>query len=500
MYYAHHPMVVDMLKADKDSRSWKKVISNLENWWRATSLSRDFLSFQDGLYHLESNTFYWMTMTGQETVGDHPAFGKDPSLTIKSASMLNDDFPPKDTIPRAAGWNYFDEPFRICGRWTVDRPSTTQSFAAQGIRWDGESTRLARILQPQNWDDEAFFTYCVLDGRSLYFIVREDGSPRDVWKIMAYNVGRSNCGKTTAASLLMNVFPEHLICLMQAKTEREFALAPTVGKWLVLIDEAEKLDLPEGTFCQCIDNQTFTVTRKNKDQIQQTMRVAWRAIGNKGLTAMADKQNQVKNRVLYFNFEVVIPQEQQDTSLRDALHGHMAAFIHQANTAYLLAKTITGPTRTLRSFLDKDGYLFKTNYSTDVSKGSLDRFVREQCVICSMESHVNIVPGKGLKLEWRKGMHGKDYLPDSAEVQSKGYPPRVLLRDFIQQYESWFGQTYGGNIHPRNLANLSELKQDLWNNFRLFVDRVQIRNHLTDQKVSHNVIFGLAFVGKTFGQ
>lgn len=294
--------------------------------WPYTTVEKTCFSFSNGVYDLVADRFI-----------------TDPDPNCRLVAINHFDFP----CPPAEG------------KWVATNPEGATFLEMRCEYRDPNPPRaLDRIMEHQGFDSETTLLLCACLGRLFRPI-------SDSLKCMMYLVGESDTGKSVIlVDFIQSVFMPMNRCILASgtSTASRFALAPAIGKDIVICPEAKDLMLDEDQLCNKIEGGDMHVPVKNAPEYIGPMRASMAFGGNDKFLRVPNASGQISSRVLYFPFREKVSVRDQDTSLKDRVRGpELGPAIIKCWRCYLFVLNLLG-SRRIKALADTRSMVYQESW------------------------------------------------------------------------------------------------------------------------------------------
>ena len=284
---------------DQNPCQWKQRTSSAENCNQALQylircqdhefpdlmVNREYISFRNGVYHINGDTFY--AFTGGIELLDN---------SIVSMSFIDQDF--DSALLTISAWQDIPTPY-------VDT-----------------------IFRHQGYDDETLEWVYAFLGRLLYAV-----GDLDNWQVGMFIKGIAGSGKSTIADLVKSIFPPRAVGTLSSNGEVKFGLQNLYDKLIYVCSEVKKnLTLDQGDWQSMISGEEVSVAIKGETAVS----VKWTAPGllcGNELPNWVDASGSVVRRLVLFEFQKKV--SERNTHLSKELQQNIAAFVLKINKAYI---------------------------------------------------------------------------------------------------------------------------------------------------------------------
>ena len=274
------------------------ILTNIKSeWFPDLERNEDIHSFQNGLFVLSLNNFYYFKqMPGKRWVGQ-----LDGNLTaIKYHDMLFDE----DGMNR-----------------DMDAQPTRSYMSIQ-------MDPIYAVLSHQGFDmDECVWVFALL-GRMLFKV-----NEYDSWSVFIYFLGLAGTGKSTLLRLVASLLESRDIGYLNNSLQKTFSLDGIHDKLMYLaLDIDETFQLDQVTWQSMVSGEEVSVSRKFKRPIT----VIWKShggfAGNK-LPGWTDNAGSLSRRLVIIEF--LIPVSKSDPNLYEKCLKLADRFIKVITSAYM---------------------------------------------------------------------------------------------------------------------------------------------------------------------
>lgn len=268
-------------------------------WLPDLERNRDIYSFQNGLYVLSHDKFYYFQKKeGKHWVGDLEATGVN-MVAVK----------------------YHDIVF--------DEEGMEADMSAHPIRtfMSIKMDPIYKVLMTQGFDvNECMYIFALL-GRMLHPI-----GAMDNWGVFVYFLGLAGTGKSSLLRLLASLFDPNDVGLLNNSLQKTFSIESIADKLIYFgLDIDEHFQMDQATFQSMVVGEEVSVLRKHKTPITLSWKSQGGFAGNK-LPSWTDNGGSLTRRLIIIEFMVSIAKV--DPNLFDRCLLMKDRFLKVINAAY----------------------------------------------------------------------------------------------------------------------------------------------------------------------
>lgn len=359
-------------------------------------------AFQNGLYHMEHDKFYYFDPPSQSKYGVGGLHASKDIVALKYHDQLFDEEGMSHDM-QASG---LDPAYAFMA---IKIPPIHQIFNTQGFN-PAEKQIILGLL-----------------GRMLYPI----GS-MDNWAVFPYFLGLAGTGKSTLLRLLQLLFEKKDVGIMSNTSQRTFALDGFVDKKLFLgLDIDEHFTLDQATFQSMVCGEEVSIIRKNKIPLIVEWTIPGGFAGNK-LPSWTDNGGSLSRRLVII--EYLTKPQRVDPNLKDRCEQQLDRFLKLINCSYrfLVAHYAN---RSLDSILPKKFLEAKQRALTELN--SLQSFIQTSCVLNNVHDvepyHISLTEFRSAYRKYCRENHVKS--DTFSNVILQGTLPKFGIRKVVPTAE-----------------------------------------------------------------
>lgn len=293
----------------------RHLIASQESEFRSITVDRHKWSYDDGIYHTETDTFWPY---------DERSDWEEQAVKIQEYRRSNgwgDDYKVTPPSSEFMSVKYFDRPFRF--RIT---PETEAAFDPRSI----ELVEMDKVLDAQHLDEKTKLCVLMMLAR-LFFKVGE----KDRWQVILFIKGVAASGKSTLAKLIRAMYPSTMVSTLASNVEQKFGLS-AIYKSLICICAEVRHDfgLDQADWQSAATGEEVSIAIKNKTAFSHLWDTPFFFLGNE-VPNYKNASGSVDRRIFMVEFNHKV--QGSDPQLFDKLIENIDLFHRKSVSLYLEA-------------------------------------------------------------------------------------------------------------------------------------------------------------------